>query len=316
VELSTAKCRESERLDRQTGLVSYLPPLRDPVRTIDGRTFDFDRQIVVMGIVNRTPDSFFDAGRTFTLNGAVAAALAAAEAGADWVDIGGVPFSPDTPEVPAAGEIDRVLPVVEQVAGASEIVISVDTFRPEVAARCLAAGAAVINDTSGLHDPELADVVSASGATLVITHSVAAPHQHHHRPQYSDVVTEIKTFLAERIQRAVDHGVPESRIVIDPGHDLNKNTLHTLELTRRLAEVADLGLPLLAAVSNKDFVGEATGLAKSDRVAPSIAAATVCALNGARILRMHDAGAAVAAARMIEAVMGFRLPTYLHHNMS
>jgi dihydropteroate synthase len=295
--------------------VSYLPPLRDPIRTIGRRRFDFDHQIVVMGIVNRTPDSFFDGGETYALDEAVAAALAADETGADWIDIGGFPFSPDTPEVTAAEEIERLLPVVEQVSAVSDIVVSVETFRPEVAARCIDAGAVVINDATGLHDPELADLVAARGATLVITHSLALPHQHHHRPQYNDIVTEIKTFLAERIQLAVDHGVPESRIVIDPGHDLNKNTLHTLELTRRLAEIADLGLPMLAAVSNKDFVGEATGLPKSDRMAPSIAVATMCALNGARILRMHDAAASVAAARMIEAVMGFRPPVYLQHNI-
>jgi dihydropteroate synthase len=295
--------------------VTYLPPLRDPVRTIGRRTFDFERQIVVMGIVNRTPDSFFDQGRTYTLDDAVTRALAASEADADWIDIGGVPFSPDTPEVTVAEEIDRVVPVVERVSAASDIVISVDTFRPEVASRCIAAGAAVINDTTGLHDPELADVVAAQGASVVITHSLALPRQHHRRPQYSDVVTEIKAFLAERVQLAVDHGVPESRIVIDPGHDLNKNTLHTLELTRRLAEVADLGLPVLAAVSNKDFIGEATGLPLSDRMPPSIAAATICVLNGARILRMHDIAATVAAARMIEAVMGFRQAVHLHHNI-
>jgi dihydropteroate synthase len=300
----------------ETWLVSYLPPLRNPVRTIGQRTFDFSQQIVVMGIVNRTPDSFFDQGGTFQLDEAVAAALAAAHTGADWIDIGGVPFSPDTPAVRLAEEIDRVVPVVEQVAAASDIVISVDTFRPEVAARCINSGAAVINDTTGLQDPELADVVAAQSATLIITHSLALPHQHYRRPQYSDVVSEIKAFLAQRVQLAVDHGVPEGRIVIDPGHDLNKNTLHTLELTRRLAEVADLGLPVLAAVSNKDFVGEATGSPVSDRMPPSIAAATICALNGARILRMHDVAASVAAARMIEAVLGFRQPAYLTHNMT
>jgi len=299
----------------ETCRVSYLPPLRDSIRTIGRRRFDFEHQIVVMGIVNRTPDSFFDGGQTFALDQAVAAALAAAQAGADLIDIGGFPFSPHTPQVTAAEEIDRVLPVVEQVTASSDIVVSVDTFRPEVALRCIDAGASVINDTTGLHDPDLADLASSRGATLVITHSLALPHQHHRRPQYSDVVTEVKAFLAERIQLAIDHGVPESQIVIDPGHDLNKNTLHTLELTRRLTEVADLGLPMLAAVSNKDFVGEATALASSDRMAPTIAAATICALNGARILRMHDTIAAVAAARMIEAVMGFREPAYLHHNI-
>ena len=295
--------------------MAYLPPLRDPVRTIGRRTFDFDRQLVVMGIVNRTPDSFFDQGATYALDRAVAAALAADRAGAGWVDIGGVPFSPDTPEVSEAEELDRVAPVVAAVAGSSDIVISVDTYRPAVAARTIAAGATVINDTTGLRDADLAAVIAEHGATVVITHSLAAPHQHIRRPRYDDVVSDVKAFLAARIERAVDQGIPESKIVLDPGHDLNKNTRHSLELTRRLDEIAQLGLPLLAAVSNKDFIGEATGLDKTDRVSPSIAAATVCALNGARILRMHDAAAAVAAARLTECVLGFRAPAYERHNL-
>ena len=293
----------------------YLPPLREPVRTIGRRRFDFDREIVVMGIVNRTPDSFFDQGRTYPLDRAVDAALAAARAGAGWMDIGGVPFSPDTPEVSAAEELDRVLPVVTAVAMASDVVISVDTFRPEVADECLAAGAAVINDTTGLRDPELAAVVAARGATIVISHSLAAPRQHVRRPEYGDVVAEVRAYLADRTAYAVSQGIPESRIVLDPGHDLNKNTRHSLALTRRLTEIADLGLPLLAAVSNKDFVGESTGLAKPDRTPPSLAAATVCALAGARILRMHDVAAAVGAARMTEVVLGLREPAELRHNL-
>ena len=279
------------------------------------RTFHFDRQIVVMGIVNRTPDSFFDNGQTYALDRAVAAALAADAAGAGWVDIGGVPFSPDTPEVSEAEELDRVVPVVAAVATASDVVISVDTFRPEVAARSMAAGAAVINDTTGLRDRDLAAVIAAGGASVVITHSLAAPRTHLRRPRYDDVVAEVKAFLADRIDVAVGIGVPESKIFLDPGHDLNKNTRHSLELTRRLSEIADLGLPLLAAVSNKDFVGEATGLAKLDRMPPSVAAATVCALNGARILRMHDVPAAVAATRMVETILGFAEPAYLRHNL-
>ena len=293
----------------------YLPPLREPVRAIGRRRFDFGREIVIMGIVNRTPDSFFDRGRTYAMDRAVDAALAAARAGAGWVDIGGVPFSPDTPEVTAAEELDRVLPVVTAVAMASDVVISVDTFRPEVADECLAAGAAVINDTTGLRDPELAAVVAARGATVVITHSLAAPRQQLRRPEYGDVVAEVRAFLAERTAYAVSHGIPESRIVLDPGHDLNKNTRHSLTLTRRLTEIADLGLPLLAAVSNKDFVGEATGLAKPERTPPSLAAATVCAMAGARILRMHDVAAAVGAARMTEVILGLREPAELRHNL-
>src|SRR5215212_8944129 len=238
---------------------------------IGGRPFDFSRQIIVMGIVNRTPDSFFDQGRTYGLDEAVTAALAAEEAGAGWVDIGGVPFSPDIPEVDEAEEIDRVLPVVA--------------------------------------------AVSAGQASVVITHSKAQPRQHFPRPHYDDLLSEIKNFLRERVQRAVDAGVPENKIILDAGHDLNKNTFHSLELTRRLAEIADIGLPLLAAVSNKDFVGEATGLSKADRLAPTLAAATACMLSGARILRMHDVAHAVAAAHMVEAILGFRRPASPRHNL-
>lgn len=293
-----------------------LPPIRHAVRTIGRRTFDFSAEVVVMAIVNRTRDSFFDAGRTFGLESAVAAALQAAEAGAGWVDIGGVPFSPDTAPVSEAEEIDRVVPVVAAVAAASEVVISVDTFRPRVARQCVAAGASVVNDTSGLRDPEIAELVAESGATLVITHSLARPREHFRRPAYDDVVSEVREFLVRRVELAVSLGVPEEHIIIDPGHDLNKNTRHSLELTRRLDEIASIGLPLLAAVSNKDFVGESTGLVKADRSEASIAAAAVCVMKGARILRMHDVAGSRAAADMLEAILGLREPGSLEHNMS
>ena len=166
-----------------------------------------------MGVVNRTPDSFFDHGRTFALDRAVEAALAADAAGAGWVDIGGVPFSPDTPEVSETEEIDRVVPVVAAVAESSDVVISVDTFRPEVAARSLAAGAAVINDTSGLRDRDLAAVIAEHEASVVITHSRATPHQHLRRPTYDDVVSEVKAFLAEQVAAAMDQGIKQSKII-------------------------------------------------------------------------------------------------------
>ena len=293
----------------------YLPPLRHPHVTWGAWSTDFSARVHTMGIVNRTPDSFYDRGATYALERAVAAVVGAAEAGADWVDVGGVPFSPDADDVTVEEEVDRVVPVVEGAHARTDVVISVDTYRPEVARRALAAGALVVNDTTGLRDPELADVVAAADAAVVITHSLAAPRTHLRRPRYDDVVDEVKAFLAERVQAACDRGVGEDRIVVDPGHDLNKNTRHSLELTRRLPEIADLGLPLLAAVSNKDFVGESTGLAKPDRLVPSVAAAAACVLGGARILRMHDVAASVATARMLEAVLGVRDPTGLRHNL-
>jgi dihydropteroate synthase len=295
--------------------VFVAPLLRLPVRTIGRRTFDFSRQVAVMAVVNRTPDSFFDHGRTFALDAAVQAAVDAAEAGADWVDIGGVPFAPG-PELSAADELDRVLPVVQALAAVSDVVISVDTFRPEVAAAVIEAGAGVVNDTTGLHDPRLADVVADSGATLVVTHSLAAPRRPHPRPHYDDVAREVVDLLARRVDVALAHGVREDQIIVDPGHDLNKTTVHTLELTRRLGEVAALGHPVLAAVSNKDFVGESLDREKPDRLAGSLAAAVASVFLGARIVRMHDARASVDAARMVEAILGWRRPVHAVHNVS
>nr|WP_223269392.1 dihydropteroate synthase [Frigoribacterium sp. ACAM 257] len=295
--------------------VFIAPPLRIPVRSVGRRTYDFSRQVAVMAVVNRTPDSFFDQGRTFALDAAVQAAVDAAEAGADWVDIGGVPFAPG-PELSAADELDRVLPVVQALAAVSDVVISVDTFRPEVAAAVIEAGAGVVNDTTGLHDPRLADVVADSGATLVVTHSLAAPRRPHPRPHYDDVAREVVELLARRVDVALAHGVREEQIIVDPGHDLNKTTVHTLELTRRLGEVAALGHPVLAAVSNKDFVGESLDREKPDRLAGSLAAAVASVFLGARIVRMHDAPAAVDAARMVEAILGWRRPVHAVHNVS
>ncbi|AMM19090.1 dihydropteroate synthase [Frondihabitans sp. PAMC 28766] len=291
-----------------------LPELRSPVRTIGRHTFDFDHRIAVMAIVNRTPDSFFDQGATFALDRAVEAAVRADEHGADWVDIGGVPFAPG-PELPADEEASRVVPVVAALAQQSDVVISVDTFRPEVAAAAIAAGASVINDTTGIHDERLADVVADSDATLVITHSLASPRRPLMRPQYADVAGEVRDFLLERVDLAIARGVPEDRIIVDPGHDLNKNTVQTLEVTRRLGEVVSLGFPVLAAVSNKDFIGESLARPKSERLAGSIAAATACAMLGARIVRMHAVPESVDAMRMLEAILGWRDPVDPVHNL-
>lgn len=267
-----------------------------------------------MAVVNRTPDSFFDQGRTFALDAAVAACFDAVEAGADWVDIGGAPFAPGAP-IPAREEADRVVPVVAQLRAGSDVVISVDTFHSAVAREAIAAGATVINDTTGLSDPDLARVVADSDATLVLTHSLATPRTFYPRPAYDDIAAEIAAFLLERVERANAAGVPEERIILDPGHDLNKNTLQSLELTRRLSEIADLGYPTLAAVSNKDFIGETLDAPRSERRDGSIAAAVVAIVNGARIIRMHDVAGSVAAARMTEAILGLREPAFLKHNM-
>ncbi len=282
------------------------------MRKIGNRSFDFARQVAVMAIVNRTPDSFHDKGSTFALEQAVAAVERAAAAGADWIDIGGVPFAPG-PEVSAAEELDRVLPVVTKARDLA--VVSVDTFRPSVAAEVIKAGAGVINDTSGLRDPEMADAVAGTDAQLVLTHSLAPPRTAWPRPHYDDVTLEVAGFLRERVKVALDRGVRPNQIIIDPGHDLNKNTLHSLELTRRLDEIAAVGYPMLAAVSNKDFIGETLDAAQQSRLSGTLATVVFCILHGARIVRVHDVPATVDAVRMTEAILGWRAPAYTRHNI-
>ena len=284
----------------------------DPERVIGGRSFDFSQRVAVMAIVNRTPDSFHDRGRTFALEQATEAVRAAADAGADWIDIGGVPFAPG-PEVTTAEELERVLPVVDAAQGLA--VVSVDTFRPEVAREVIKGGAGVINDTSGLRDVGMADAVVDTGASLVITHSLAPPRTFHPSPQYGDVTSEVAAFLRERVDLALSRGVRPDQIIIDPGHDLNKNTYHSLELTRRLNEIAAIGYPVLAALSNKDFIGETLDAAQQDRLVGTVAAVVFAIVQGARIVRVHDVAAAVDAVRMTEAILGLRPPAYTRHNL-
>jgi dihydropteroate synthase len=296
---------------------AFVPDLIGARRTIGPRTFDFSRQVAVMAIVNRTPDSFHDRGRTYALDRAVAAVDAAVAAGADWVDIGGVPFGVNGTEVTAAEELDRVLPVVTGARRDPGVVISVDTYRTEVARQAIDAGADVINDTSGLYDPGLADLIAATGSHLVIAHSLAVPPRAPvPRPTYRDIAGEVAAFLADRATLAISRGVPAERIIIDPGHDLNKNTYHSLELTRRLDEITRIGYPTLVAVSNKDFIGETLDVPRDQRLAGTIAVMVACVLSGARVVRVHDVAAAVAATRMTEAILGWRQPAAARHNLT
>lgn len=267
-----------------------------------------------MAIVNRTPDSFFDRGSTFAIEKALDAAVAAAEAGASFVDVGGVPFG-SGPAVTLDQELERIVPLVEAIHAATDVVISVDTFNAEVARQSILAGAGMINDTSGLWDPDMATVVAASEATLVVTHSIPPPRSEPPHPKYDDVVGEVVSFLTDRVARAEADGVSRDRLIVDPGHDLNKNTVHSLELTRRLEQIVAIGLPTLVAVSNKDFIGESIDREQGRRLEGSLAAAVICIMKGARIIRMHDVPAAVAAVRLTEAVLGFREPAYLRHNI-
>ncbi|MEU1390243.1 MULTISPECIES: dihydropteroate synthase [unclassified Nonomuraea] len=292
------------------------PEIISPVRRIGRREFDFERQIAIMAIVNRTPNSFHDQGRTYELDHAVAACVRAVEEGADWVDIGGFAFSAAQAAIGVEEEIERVVPVIAEVRAATDAVISVDTHRPEVARAAVEAGADVINDTNGLREPGLAEVAAETGASVVVTHSLGGPGRRVFRPSYDDVVAEVAGFLRERVSFALKAGIAPDRIIIDPGHDLNKNTFHSLELTRRLEEITAIGYPTLVALSNKDFIGETIDRPQGERKEGTIAANVVSILKGARILRVHDVAATVASVRMTEAVLGWRGPVAPSHNLA
>ena len=311
--VETARIPATTERDPLLRLDPAIPLRDDSVRRIGGHDFDFARRVAVMAIVNRTPDSFHDRGADFALERAVESSLRAVADGADWVDIGGVPFGRG-PDVSVAEELDRVVTTVEAVAAASDVVISVDTTRAVVADAAIAAGASVINDTSGFWDPDMPGVVARSGAAVVLTHSLSPPRSEPPRPQYDDVVTAVCTRLSGLTETALAAGIREDRIVVDPGHDLNKNTMHSLELIRRLPEVVALGYPTLVALSNKDFVGETLGRERGDRLVGSIAAAVSCVLAGARLVRAHDVRATVDALRMTEAILGTREPLRVWHN--
>lgn len=272
------------------------------------RTFDLSRRVLVMGIVNATPDSFYDRGETAAFEDALGRSLELVAGGADLVDIGGVKGGPG-PEVTVEEEIGRVAPLVAALRDRSDVVISVDTFRAPVAAAVLAAGADLINDVTGGHDGDLLRVVADREAGYVAMHHGGEPRTRPFRRGYRpDVTTAVVRHCRELASRAVDAGIAADRIVVDPGHDFQKTTYHSLELTRRLPELAALGFPVLVALSNKDLVGETLGVPLEGRVDGSIAAAVFAITRGARIVRVHEVARTVQAVRMTEALLGWRGP--------
>jgi dihydropteroate synthase len=248
---------------------------------------------LLMGVVNATPDSFSDAGELPDLEARLARAAAHVAAGAAIVDVGGESAVGGRPPVAAAEEIERVAPLVARIAAEHDVLVSVDTYKPEVAEAAIAAGAGMVNDVSGLRDPALADVCARSGAALVLMHTRVAPKGTLLDPgAYDDVVDDVVGFLAERVELARSHGVGEEQIVLDPGPDFAKTPAQTVAVLRRLDAVRALGRPLLLAVSRKDFLGAITGRAPAQRGAATLAAVGAGIDAGASILRVHDVAAA------------------------
>lgn len=275
-----------------------------------GRHTFADDAMLVMAIVNRTPDSFYDKGATFAEDKAMERVHLVVEQGADIVDIGGVKAAPGG-EVDVAEEIDRVVGLVARVHEAHpQLVISVDTWRAEVGEAVCAAGADVLNDAWGGADPALVDVAARHDAAIICTHTGGVePRTRPFRTGFErDVMAEVLDGVLGYAERALAAGVARESIVIDPAHDFGKNTHHTLEVTRRLDEMVDTGWPVLVSLSNKDFVGETLDKPVDQRLIGTLATTAVSAWLGARIYRVHEAAETRQVLDMVATLRGERPP--------
>jgi dihydropteroate synthase len=249
--------------------------------------YDVTSRALVMGILNRTPDSFYDRGAHWELDAFFRLAETHVTAGADLLDVGGVKAGPG-PEVTEAEELERVVPVIGALRERFDVPLSVDTWRASVAEASYAAGAVIGNDISGFADPRYLKVAAAAGATVVATHIRLAPRVADPDPQYDDVVEDVNAFLRERADRALAAGIPAPRIVLDAGLDLGKTWQQSLALLRASDRLAALGYPVLLSASNKTFLGKLLDLEIGDRRLASHAAHALGIRLGCRILRAHD----------------------------
>jgi dihydropteroate synthase len=279
-----------------------------PTLECAGRPLRLDRPRVI-GIVNVTPDSFSDGGEHATTEAAIAHGVKLAEEGADALDIGGESTRPGADEVSLDEELRRVIPVIEGLARATSLPISIDTSKPEVMRAAVAAGAGMINDVYALRREGALDAAASLGVPVILMHMLGEPRSMQESPQYDDVVADVHRFLAERIFAAEMSGIAKSRIVVDPGFGFGKTAAHNLALLARLEKIVELGVPVLAGLSRKRTIGELTGRADPhERVHGSVAAHLIAAQNGARLLRVHDVAATVDALKVWEAVAAQPVP--------
>ncbi|MDX6720019.1 MAG: dihydropteroate synthase [Solirubrobacteraceae bacterium] len=283
--------------------------MADPVRShavaAAGRTLALGGRPWLMGIVNASPDSFSDPGAYPDLDARVRRARELIAQGADLIDVGGESAITLRPPVSVDEEIERVAPLVARLVDELGAIVSVDTYKPAVAEAAIAAGAAIVNDVSGLRDPELADVCARTGAALVLMHTRAAPKQRlQDQRLYDDVVADVIGFLSERMELARARGVRDEQIVLDPGPDFAKTPAQTIAVLRRLEDLHALGRPLLLAVSRKDFVGALTGRGPRERLGGTLAAIGWGVDAGAHVLRVHDVEQAADFLRVRAALRG------------
>jgi dihydropteroate synthase len=275
---------------------------------LHGHEFD-DDDLLIMAIVNRTPDSFYDRGATFEFDAALQRVQDVVDDGAEIIDIGGVKAAPGA-AVTATEEIDRTVPLIAAVrAEFPDVVISVDTWRHEVGEAACDAGADLLNDAWGGWDPKLAEVAARHAAGLVCTHAGGLPPRTRpHRITYEDVMADILAHTVGEAERAAGLGVDRASILLDPGHDFGKNTRHSLEATRRLGEMVGTGWPVLVSLSNKDFVGETLDRPLGERLTGTLATTAISAWLGARVFRAHNVAETRQTLDMLAAIRGTRQP--------
>ncbi|MCX6093527.1 MAG: dihydropteroate synthase [Candidatus Bipolaricaulota bacterium] len=253
------------------------------------RWFERRDRVLVVGILNATPDSFFERSRFPSALEAVERALEMEAEGADVIDVGGESSQPGSEPVPADVEAARVVPIIEGIRKRSDVLISVDTVKSAVAGEALGAGATIVNDISALRfDTAMAGIAAAGDAYVVLMHMQGTPTTMQKRPEYKDVVDEVHEFLAERIRAAESAGIPRERVIVDPGIGFGKRLPHNLELLRNVERFTDLGPPVLIGASRKSFLGEILGLPAEERLEGTLAVHAVAVAHGADLIRVHD----------------------------
>jgi len=302
-----------------------LPPIADeirdaldnfkretPVRPPDDRIAEpirrfydaLEERTLIMGVLNVTPDSFSDGGLYANVEAAVAHGIRMAADGADIIDVGGESSRPGAEPVPLDEQEARVLPVIQALAGRTDALISIDTYKPEVAQAALGSGACILNDITGLANPAMRALVADRRVPAVIMHMKGSPQTMQDNPVYDDVVAEVMSFFRERIGEAMEAGVPRELIIVDPGIGFGKTAEHNLEIIRKLGDFKSLGLPILIGTSRKAFIGSALGgLPPTERVEGTAATVALSIANGANIVRVHDVKEMARVARMTDAVV-------------
>ena len=268
---------------------------------------ELGRKTLVMGILNVTPDSFYDGGTYLRTERAVKHGLQLEDQGADLVDVGGESTRPNRPgSVSATDEIHRVVPVIEQLAKRLTVPISVDTYKSEVARRAVAAGASLVNDISGLRfDSDMAACAAAAGAAMVLMHSRGSRRRLHGHPELKRPLQSVLVGLRHSLEKALRAGIPRNRIILDPGLGFGKGTEDNLLVLRRLEVLKRFRLPILVGPSRKSFIGNLLNLPVEQRLNGSLASAAVAVIQGAHIIRVHDVGETRQVVRLCDAIMGF-----------